>query len=111
MAVAHDGFIKRRARKGKREQHLAALPLLDDVRIKGAQLANRAFGGLPEADALADIHLLRRPHEGPPTVLALALVQGRLNARRDLAARAKAIEAGGDHLGVIDNKHIASTQE
>ena len=87
LAEALDRLVEESAGKGEAEHDLAALALLLDLGVEAHELAGGAFGGLAEADAVADSEALCRPREGAPALGAHALVQQHLDAGRGFAPR------------------------
>ena len=111
LAEALDRLVEESAGKREAEHDLAALPSLLDLGVEAHELAGGAFGGLAEADAVADGEALCRPREGAPALGALALVQQHLDTGRGFAPRPQTVQARRDHLGVVEDEHVARPQE
>ena len=111
LAEPGDRLVQHRAGEGEAQEDVAALPSPLHLGVEPGELAGRALRGLAEADAVADGEPLRRPGEGAPAIRALAPMQGDLDPGRRLAPDPKAGEAGGDHLGVVDDEGVAGAEQ
>ncbi len=94
---------------GALEQELdRLLPMeMQQRRAVGGFLHDRRMDILAEVDDVAGMRPLRVAQERLPFARAFALVQRGADARLSPAA----FELGGDHLGVVEDQHVAGPQQ
>ncbi len=106
-----DRLVEGGTREGKAQGDLAALAFRVHLGVEGGQQTGGALAVLAEADAVADLEALGRPHQSAPAIRRLALDQGRLDARHGLAAHPDAGEPRRDHPRVVEDEGVAGTQQ
>ena len=111
VADARDGLIQRRAGEVEAEQSSPRLAFLNHLGVERAEQAGGAFAQPAEAHALADIQLFGGPHEGPPALRRLALMQSRLDPRDSRAAPPRADEPRRNHACVVDDERVTRLEE
>ena len=110
-AEAFNRLIQRRSGKVKAQQHFAGFAFAFHLRIERGQKAGHAFSRVAEADALADLELLRRTRERPPAAVVDAFNQRRLDRSDRVAPDPHPFEPRRDDPRVIDDERVAAAQE
>src|SRR5262245_42819431 len=95
--------------KREGERDLPVLPLGVDRGVEWAEEAHAAL--LAEADDIAGLELLRRPHQRAPARSVEPPGQRRLDARLLAATDAAAGQPRRDHFGVVEDERIAVLQQ